>query len=51
MALRPPRSYSEGGRLNDNETTFALDVEGARTSVGFFEIVDDRVDLQIVVTG
>ena len=53
MKLRPPRSYDQGGRLNDNETTFAFDVAGPRPRTGFFEVVrrdgEHRVDVQIVI--
>ena len=53
LKLLPAGSYNEGGRLNDNESTFAFEVDGSRPRTGFLEVVErdgeHRVDVQIVV--
>jgi hypothetical protein len=49
VKLRPARSYLSGSETNDNKTTFAFDAAGASANVGFFRIVDDRVELEIVI--
>ena len=49
VKLKPPNTYQEGNRVNDNETTFAIEASGGRVKTAFFEIVADSIDLQIAI--